>query len=315
MEDGEDIGGLDADATAYFESRGETTEPAKVDPPNPAPSGEIDTEAQHDIEGAQKDRMVPIRAVTRERDENKALRSKIEEMERRSAVLEDRWNTMLSLGQQPQQQEQPPAPPDPEQDIFAFSKWQAEQLKALQTQVQTKDQAEQQATEARRAEKQVWDLWESDTRAFAATPEGKDFGDAATWLANFRDNQLSALSTVDTRFADKRARDAQMNDELKQIVIAAAQQGKSPAQAIYAIAKGYGYTGPKPAANADPGAAIEKIAKNADAEISLSNMGGAPASKGAATAEDIANMSPADFDAWFKKHGENGFRRLAGGRA
>jgi hypothetical protein len=61
------------------------------------------------------------------------------------------------------------------------------------------------------------------------------------WLSDYRDKQLSALSNADSRFSTPQARNAQIETELKGIIIQAAQQRKSPAQLVYEIAKGYGY--------------------------------------------------------------------------
>lgn len=301
-----DAGGLSADEKAYFESKGEA-EIKQPEPPTPEPSQASEVEgAGEGEEGKTKDSpQVPLRALTKEREENKEYRKQLEELRTKYAVMEDRWNRILQPQPEP---EAPPAPPDPEQDIFAFAKWQGEQLKALQDKIDGKDQADEQSKQQAATERAIWDFWEQDGKAFAS--QQTDFGDAATWLAETRDKQLQALSVADPRFATKQARDAQMNAELREIVIAAHQQRASPAQYVYDLAKAYGYTGPKPKADADPEKAIEKLAADVAAERSLSTAAGSP-SRPAPTAEDIANMSPDDFEAWFKKHGEKGFKRIA----
>jgi len=290
---------------AYFDNRGDVPEK-----PVETPAAEAVPEAEVDAGEGGEDKpkgspQVPLRALTKEREGNKEYRKQLDELRTKYAVMEDRWNRIL----QPQPEPEPtPQPPDPEQDIFAYSKWQAEQLEALKAKIEGKEQQETQTIQQREAERAVWDYWEKDGKAFAAqTP---DFGDAATWLAETRDKQLQALSVADPRFADKRARDAQMNAELKDIIVAAGQQGASPAQYVYEIAKAWGYAGPKPKADADPVKEIEKLAANVEAERTLSSAAGSP-SRPAPTAEDIANMSPDDFEAWFKKHGEKGFKRIA----
>lgn len=308
---------LSPEASAYFESRGETTTPepaaAPAEPVQPATSDSgDDLAAQEAIEGRPQTQ-VPLRAVQEEREEKKRLRAELEEVRRTTAILEDRWNTLLKMGQQPQQQEQQPIePPDPEKDIFAALKYEREQRMALEKRLEEKAQADTRTKQERDAEEKVWQFWESSTVEYAQTQT--DFKDAATWLADLREKQLSALGAIDQRFASKQARDQQMNAELKEIVIAAAQQGKSPAELVYGLAKAYGYAGPKPAANADPAEAIAKIAANADAELSLSNVGGgAPNKTGPKSAEDVSNMSPAEFEAWLSKNGDAGFKRLMGG--
>lgn len=304
---------LSGEAKAYFDSRGEFPVPdhdgrLTEAGPDEAARQEIEgqdpsTEAsEHPAARSGEQPKVPLRAVTREREANKELRARIAEMEKRSAVLEDRWNTMLAL-QQPQQEETAPSPPDPDEDIFAFSRWQAEQLRALQEHVTGREVAEYEAAVAQRAEQAVWNFWEASAREFAEA--NVDFGDAARWLSTFRDDQLQALAAVDPRFSDARARNWQIEEELKAIVVNAAQQGKSPAELVYGIARGYGY---QPSKSAD-GAGLARLAQNIEAETSLSDLGGSrPA--GPRDAKDIADMSPAEFDAWFRKNGAEGFRRL-----
>lgn len=311
---------LSGEAKAYFDSRGELPAPRLEERPAEAE----DEQARQEIEGfdpstgsgqdpstgsgqdpstrSGEQPKVPLRAVTREREANRELRSRIAEMEKRSAVLEDRWNTMLAL-QPPQQEEVQAPPPDPDEDIFAFSRWQADQLRALQEHVAGREIAEYEAVETQRAEQAVWNFWEASAKEFAET--NADFGDAARWLSGFRDNQLQALATLDPRFGDARARNGQIEEELKAIVIGAAQQGKSPAEMIYGIAKGYGY---QPRKGTD-GSELVRLAQNIQAETSLSDLGGSrPA--GPRDAKDIADMSPGEFDAWFRKNGADGFRKL-----
>lgn len=313
MDENETSDSLSPEASAYFDSRGETTTPEPVNQPAEPPQEPAgdDTSAQQAIEGRQPTQ-VPLKALQDEREEKKALKARIEEFERKQAILEDRWNTILKL-QQPQQEQQPvddDPEPDPNQDIFAHNQWLARQNKRLLERIDGREQAEQQATQAQQQEARVWQFWEHSAREFAGTQA--DFSDAAKWLSEFRDNQLQALAVADQRFSDPGTRNRQIEEELKQIVVAAAQQGKSPAELVYGIAKGYGYKAAAPAV--DPGAAIEKIAANADAEFSLSNMGGAPASKGPKSAEDVSNMSANEFEAWLEKNGDAGFKRLMGGR-
>lgn len=322
MEETVEPDSLSGEAKAYFDSRGEMPMRGQKEQSEPGGIEGIDEQARQEVEGfdppgpeqdpstspgqdpsARPDEQpkVPLRAVTREREANKELRARIAEMEKRSAVLEDRWNTILAL-QQPREEEMPP-PPDPDEDIFAFSRWQAEQLRALQEHVTGRENAEYEAAVASRAEQAVWNFWEASAREFAET--NADFGDAARWLSGFRDNQLQALTAVDPRFGDAGARNWQIEEELKAIVVNAAQQGKSPAELIYGIAKGYGYR-PKAVV---AGAGLERLARNIEAETSLSDLGGGrPA--GPRDAKDIADMSAAEFDAWFRKNGADGFKRL-----
>lgn len=287
--------GLSADEQAYFDSKGEAPAPTPEVSAEPAPKPETPApEKKGDVSVA----------IRQEREENRRLKADMDALRERAAILEDRWNRAL----QPQQPVE--EIPDPDKDIFAFTKYQQEKIAALE---QRLTQGDQQAAEAQRAaqvEQAVWAFWESEAQGFAqVTP---DFGDAAKFLAEQRDQQLSALSSVDRRFATKQARDQQMNTELREIVIAAHRNGVSPAEAVYNMAKAWGYKGAAPAPGADPGKAIAALAGKIEAETTLSGTGGG-AAKTAKSAEDIASMSAEEFEAWYAKAGDKGFKRAMSG--
>lgn len=293
MEDELATDSLSVDEQAYFDSRGES-----------APEGLEDNQAQAAVEGQHRpDPQVPLRAVTREREENRRLKGELDQLRTKQAVLEDRWNTMLAA-QQPDE----PEPPDPEHDIFAAFRYQNEQLRAMQEREEYRQQAEYQAAERQHAEAQIWNFWERSRAEFAQTTP--DFGDAATFLAEARDRQLQALGAIDQRMASKQGRDAQMNAELQKIIVGAAQRGLSPAQAVYELARAWGYGG----ASARGGAAgqIADLARAVNGEVSLSSASGR-AGGGHKTAEDIAAMTADEFEAWFAKAGDRGFKRVMQG--
>ena len=304
----EDLGSMDADTSAYFESRGEKIPEA---PPAPASAEapedtDADAAAAAAVEG-KPDPMVPLRAVTREREEKKQLRDSLAEMERKYAVLTDRWDTMLK-GAQPQPTPTPQIePPDPDKDIFAALKYEREQRAALEAKINGREQQEQEAAKLADFEAKVDTFWKQDVQQYATA--NPDFKPAATWLAEARDKQLQALGVADPRMRDPQWRNRVIDAEVKQVIVAAAQQGRSPAEMFYEIAKSWGYT-PK-AAEPPAAGAIADLAKNADAEISLSAANGSrqPASP---DAETIANMSPDQFEKWLSKNGTAGFRKIAG---
>jgi hypothetical protein len=153
----------------------------------------------------------------------------------------------------------------------------------------------------------VWNLWGETARATtAATP---DFPDAVKWMSETRTRQLAAMSAFQPQFKTQAGIDQQINMELKQIVIAAAQQGVSPAEVVYGMAKEWGYTAKPKEAAADDGKAVDKLSKDMEAETSLSGAGGSR--PGAALdAKAIADMSADQFEAWYAKHGAVGFKRL-----
>lgn len=306
MSDIENVDGLSAEEQSYFESRGEKA-PEAVTSAEPEVSAEQGNEPADGQEGKEQGRkMVPVNALHEEREEKKELRRKLEEMERKQAVLDDRWQRILAASeQQPAPKAEQPQIPDPEQDIFAALKYEREQRMALEAKITGQEQQTAEQQQVAQMERQIWGKWESDGAQFKqSTP---DFGDAAIYLAETRDKQLASMVGVDPRLADKAYRDFVMNEELKQIVVGAGQHGISSAEQIYNIAKAWGYTGPKP--KADDAAGIQKLADSVAAETSLSAAGGTRAGS-PSTSEAVASMSEAEFEAWFEKSGVKGFKQL-----
>jgi len=306
MSENENVDGLSAEEKSYFESRGEKA-PEAVTSAEPEISAEQGNEPADGQEGKEQGRkMVPVNALHEEREEKKELRRKLEEMERKQAVLDDRWQRILAASeQQPAPKAEQPQIPDPEQDIFAALKYEREQRMALEAKITGQEQQTAEQQQVAQMERQIWGKWESDGAQFKqSTP---DFGDAALYLAETRDKQLASMAAVDPRLADKAYRDFVMNEELKQIVVGAGQHGISSAEQIYNIAKAWGYTGPKP--KADDAAGIQKLADSVAAETSLSAAGGTRAGV-PSTSEAVAAMSDSEFDAWFEKNGVKGFKQL-----
>lgn len=302
---------LSAEEQAYFDTRGE----AEL---KPAPELETAAEEAETVETVEAEEeevavdppKVPLAALTKERAAAKELKAKMAEMEKRHAVLEDRWNTLLKV--------QEPTPvaavaddpePDPEKDIFAHSAWQARQIKAVTEAIKTREQTEQQARAAAEADSAIWSLWKQSATSYKA--EKPDFDDAVKFLSDARLKQMQAYAVVDDRFGDEQQRVAQLNAELKQIVATAKAKGINPADAVYQIATTYGYTKAAPAVVDTE--ELERVEKAIAGSTSLSSVGGQR--PGAAIdAKAIADMSPGEFEAWYAKpSNQQKFKRLAGG--
>jgi hypothetical protein len=309
----ENQGGLSASEAAYFESGGETEIVNDTPTPEPQQPAVVEPQPEAVIEpGAEPDKtkFVPHGALHAEREERKKLQAQFEELRTKNAVLEDRWNTILTA-RQPTQEEV--KPPNPEEDIFAYSKWQADQLQALQQKIETREQQEAQSRQQTEQEQALWNEWNQSVQSFAA--QTADFKDAAQFLSDAREKQLVALSRVDPRFANPQARTQQINAELKGIVLAAKQQGMSPAEMVYQISKDYGFAGAQQPAP-EPHVISEKIealdaAQAASRTLASSN---GKAAGDALTAQAIADMSPAEFERWHSKpENQARFQALMGG--
>lgn len=308
-------GGLTAAEEAYFESGGEAPLDA-AEPPvsdNQQQEQATDQQPQPEGEGQQRDekgRYVPHGALHAEREEHKKTRSELNELREKWARIEERMQWMQQAAQPPQTQQQEETPPDPNEDVFAALKWTQDQLiAAKKANEEARAQTEAQQRE-QQAERQIWDYWEQDSQQYIQ--QNADFPNAAKWLSEFRDKQLSAYATIDQRFADPRLRNAQIEAELKQIVVTAAQQRKSPAQYVYELAKGYGYAPQAGAQGIQLPEQLQRVQKAQDASKSLSQ---APGRAGGeeTSLETIMSMGRAEFDVWIKDaKNERLFNKLLG---
>lgn len=307
----------------YFESKGETILPGLGEDTQTGVDAEqgneleleAELERELDPEGGEPEQLepekkggvVPHGALHAERERRKEAEAKNAETMRRLDIVEDRWNTLLAVKTDgtPAAEPEPKndQPPDPATDFIGYVMWQGEQLKRIEAEKVEK----QQQTEAERADTEVWNTWESAVEH--ARTIRPDFDTATNFLSDLRNKQLEAMSIVDQRFAHPQARINQINAELKDIVAGARARGVNPAQAVYELAQNFGYsvapaqTGDKPAETANVHQqTMDKIAALDDAQNASRTLG---ASGGTNTGdplsvEAIADMSPAEFEAWMK---------------
>ncbi|MGB1215603.1 MAG: hypothetical protein ACPG4X_19690 [Pikeienuella sp.] len=327
MDDNLDTDALTPEEAAYFESGGET-EPAPPEdkgedgekPAEPeveakseeTPDTEKDGDDKQDDDG--KSKFVPHQALHAEREEHKKTRSELDGFREKWAALEERQRVFQELQQQ-QNTEEPAKPIDPDEDIFGAFKQQQEELAAIKAQIAERDQSAQQMQQSQSIENLVWGAWNESVEQFKA--ETPDYEDAARWLADYRDNQLKGYATIDARYNSQQARNEHLNGELRNIVIESTRQGVSPAQAVYDLAKSYGFTGEKTEMPEDQiNGATEKLEKLEKAQQSNKTVGqghGGGAA-GEITPEAIAAMSDTEFNAWISdKANARKFNAMMGG--
>lgn len=313
---------LTADEQAFFESGGEKeiTAGTETTTETGEQSSETETEdTKQQQERDEKGKFVPHGALHAEREEHKKTRSELQELKEFRAQMEERmrwFDAAQKQTEKPQEQEQPP---DPEQDIFAALKYEREKRTALEERMAQDANERAKANEATQQEQQIWSYWEQDSTSYAQT--NPDFKNAASWLAEHRDKQLQTIAIFQPEFATKAARDQQIDAELKQIVLSAAQSKRSPAEICYELAKGYGYTPEQAAAAAEAatgqdGGLTERLKRLESAQNASKTVGQASGNAGGdeITAESIANMSEDEFNRWVSVP-ENSirFNKLMGG--
>lgn len=308
----QDTGSLTAEESAYFESRGETPvtpEPVIQEPVAPVvePTGQDRDE---------KGKFVPHGALHAEREEHKKTKQELQRLAEKQAVLDDRWNTLLAAHQAQKPAEPVDNDPEPDQnvDIFAHNAWLARRTARLEAKLTERDQQEAQSRQISQQDAAIWDTWQQDTASFSQTQS--DFNEARDFLSNMRITQLSALGRLNPQFSTEQGRIQQINSELKEIIVAAKQNGISPAQYIYELAASYGYT-PKAADPNPVPAQINtelpvQLRQVQDAQERSRTVAAAPGGAGAdpLTAEAIAAMPSAEFAKWLEK---GDFRKIAGG--
>jgi hypothetical protein len=294
----ENTSGFTAAEEAYFASGGDestleaetgtevTDQPSGVDLTQPA------QEQSDQQERDDKGRFVPHGALHAEREEHKKTKAALEEIQRNQAILNDRWNTLLATGKPQQEQPKEETPPDPAVDIIAYMQWQADKTKQLNEKMAAEERQRQEAAQHQQQEQIIWSTWESSVnQAKTAIP---DFDAATGFLAQLRDSQLQAFSSVDPSFSDPQARVAQINAELRQIIVQAKNAGQDPAAAVYQIAKGYGYTLSEAAPDSNK---IDKIIQAQAGSKTIAGTNG-NAMADPLSAQAILDMPAAEFDAW-----------------
>ena len=297
---------LSAEESAFFESGGEAElkpEPEVTEQPEKA-EGEPEAAAE---EHPEKGKFVPHGALHAEREKHKETKAQLEDVARRQAVLEDRWNTLLKVNEGSKEKAADEDPmPDPETDIFAYAKWQARQYEKVSSKLSEREQQETQSRDQMQQEQQIAREWQQSVQSFSA--ETPDFNDAAGYLAGLRVQQLQALGL------DQASINATIDNEVKGVVMQAKQAGRNPAELIYLYAKASGFTGKK----AEPGKdeAAEKLKALEAAQNGSKTIAGSGGKSGddPLTPQAIADMPPAEFDAWISKpENERRFQQMMGG--
>ena len=287
---------LSAEENAYFESGGETEITSAPAPEVVEPEQGAQPEPEQQQDRDEKGRFVPHQALHAEREEHKKTRGELQSLKEQQAVLNDRWNTLLKLREGQEKQEETQAPPDPEADIFGYTKWQADQLKALTAKIEDREKQDTQRQQIETQEREIWNAWSTDANAYAA--EKPEFGDALAFLSNVRSTQLKALGAIDQNLSTDAAVNQQINNELRSIVVQSRQAGVSPAKFVHDLAIAYGFkaTAPDPTKVTMP----DKLAAIAGAQEAAKTVGQVAGRAGgdALTPEAIAAMPPAEFERW-----------------
>lgn len=267
---------LNDDEKAFMESGGEVPEEQPQPEPQPEPEAEPEPipEPQPQPEpesdnGKPPKGYVKYDALFEERQQRKAAEDQLRELR---AQLEAN-----------KPKAEPVEPPDALLDPQGFKKWQLDNQAAQEKRWQEHEQRQlEQAHRARIAN----DVANDEKRFMADQP---DYYDAVTFLQNHRAAELRAYGINDQAIQQV------LRQETEALIGSAMNNGMSPAQVAYNVAKHRGYAAKAAAPlNAPTTEQITAKAEAARQTGSLSSAGG-PAAVGQVTLKDLASMSEKDI--------------------
>lgn len=247
----------------------------------------------------EKRKTVPYDAMFEERERRKESEREVRDLREKHARLEERTRLILEGMQKPKEEPASVPAPDPNDNVFEAVEHDRRELAELKTlaksfQTQQAEQAKQQS---------LVDAYMADAQGFAArTP---DFNQAYQHYQQSVGREAQALG-----WTPAQVRQNEMN-----IVQSCFQSGRSPAEAMYELAKMRGWQ-PKDAQQVLPktnGAdEIKRLARAQEAAASLSGTGGGVAGAGKIDVKTLANMTSDEFSEWYAKHGEKGLAKAHG---
>lgn len=278
----------------FFETGGESPleasqEPAETQEAQPQAEVTEQPQAAQEQQEAKESRTVPLAVLMEERNNAKALKAQLAQLQQQQQAWERRFaeiNDRLT----------------PKQQVPEFTENPAENLKYEVTQTRQELAAikQQQEQAAREAQFATW--YQGQAQQFAAqTP---DFFDAYNAFLTTRQNELSEQGMTPQQIA------AKIRQEEQILAVSAAQLGLNPAQMVYqtALAKGYKQT-PKKDETAANQEKLAQVANGIKSSKSLSQVAGKPPAN--LTAEYVIGMSDAEFKKWNMNWDEN-VQQLAG---
>jgi hypothetical protein len=342
--------GLNADAAAAAAAA--AAAPAAgadgAPPATPPAEGEADDDGDDEVDptqGGKFPQRVSYHKFKRTDDRLKAATTQLKEANEKLARTDERIK-MLVAAVAPTMQQQPPKAaepdpnelgpmPDPEQDIFAFAKWQAKKNEMLEQHLM----AVTENVIGTQEDQQLKNAYLSDIQTFAAsTPDFRNAYEhmmltrvAELAMQQFGVNLLEQGSQLTKPQYDRIAQ--QVEREERQLAQIAFKNGQSPSRQLYVMAMHRGYRTPEaapapgaappaakpgngsaappaPAARPSVSAAVAAARRATETNQTLSSGGGAP--EGQLTSAQVMAMGNAEFDRWFSTASPEEIRAVLG---
>lgn len=286
----------------YFTSRGESGWPQEGGTaPEENSEGPADQHSHMDA-ATRPNRTVPHAALHAEREEHKKTRSELQQLRAQAQQMQQELQAVMAKAHHQDSRAGPQAPPDPREDFLGFTRWQVDEINRLKQEIAENRLREEETRQAEQAEQALWNEWSQCVER--ARTEYKDLDEALNFVARARDRQLTILAQADPRFHERSFRESQMPAELRDIVVAAFQEGKDPAKTVYEMARAYGY-------GSELGARFARLNDAQAASRTLTASTGKEAGD-PMLLETVAALSEEDFAKWYENNRQV-FRKMFGG--
>lgn len=285
-----------AEEQAFFETGGEAEIPAEQPQIEEAaePVAEEQETGEEGQERDEKGRFVPHGAFHAERERRKEIEGRLNDVLQKQAVLEERWKSIQKPTDEAKADEDPE--PDPNKDIFAHNAWLKRQFERERQANEEWRQGQQKTQEQQRQDTQIATSWAQSVQKFQQ--EQPAFPQAAQYLVDMRSQQLAAFGYSEAQINEA------INTEVKNATAWAMQQGKSPAEVVFAYAQASGFKPQEktqePAKTTDLPDQLKKVELAQRSARTIAS-GGGKTNADPESPEAIASMSQAEFEAWYSK--------------
>lgn len=251
-------------------------EPVKAEEP---PEPKIEEPAEEPVkepvkEEKQEQKFVPHAALHQARMEIKELREKVKDVDE---LKQEFINYRKS---------QEPKPPTYDESPLDWTKQKIEEVEHRTQQAESINQETQRQLALQNVVNQVSRM---ETEFRTKTP---DYNDALAFTKDLRTRELQAIGLDDTAIQQE------LQQNILFVTVNAMKAGKNPVEAIYNIAKQYGYKGKSPKANEASINELETVAKGQ--EMAGKTLSGGTKDMGV-TVEAMLEASDEDFDNMWDK--------------
>ena len=287
---------------------------AKVDEPkadgDDGEPGEITINADGKAIDKTTGRFVPHSAYKRVQGEAKEYKQQTQDLMRRVVQTQDRLAQLLEPQEAAKAQPEAEQAIDPEQDVFGYLRQMAKRQEALEkrlSEANDKTSAKLETTELR-------ERFVSDAQRFTAREPA--FAQAYQHVITTLHKELEAEG-----LGDEGERNRMIAENIRDRATRLLKAGKSPAEAIWAIAQARGFQAkpvvdPNTEKEAAAKAELERINKTKAATHTLNGAGGGGLGEGL-TLQKLASLAGDEYSAarrqFITKNGETAWRALIGG--